>query len=81
MYILPIAPSSLTNLYLQVLFDENKQKFLNPWLVCILKHCGVMRQIPGLTSLPLTLTAKKSTKIKFRTTRYIAILITGIQIL
>ena len=47
-------------------FDENKQKFSNPWLVCIiLKHCGVTRQIPGLTSLLLTLTAKKSTKIKF----------------
>ena len=59
-----------------ILFDENKQKFLNPWLVCILKHRRVTRQIPGLMSLPLTLTAKKSTKI-FRTTRYIAILITG----
>ena len=63
-----------------ILFDENKQKFLNPWLVCILKHRGVTRQIPGLTSLPLTLTAKKSTEI-IRTTRYIAILITGFQIL
>ena len=31
-----------------ILFDENKHKFLNLWLVCILKHCGVMRQIPGL---------------------------------
>ena len=26
-----------------ILFDENKQKFLNPWLVCILKHRGVQR--------------------------------------
>ena len=40
-------------------------KFLNPWLVCILKHRGATRQIPGLTSLPLTVTAKRSTKIKF----------------
>ena len=47
------------------IFDENKQKFLNPWLVCILKHRGVTRQLPGLTSLPLTVTAKKSTKITF----------------
>ena len=35
-------------------FDENKEKFSNPWLL-----------IPELTSLPLTLKAKKSTKIKF----------------
>ena len=61
---------------------ENKQKFLNPWLICILKHHGVMRQIPGLTSLPLTLTARKSTKITFSNDKiYIAILITGFQIL
>ena len=55
----------LRKFYLHGLFEENKQKFLNPWLVCILKHRGVTRQIPGLTSFPLTLTAKKSTKIKF----------------
>ena len=41
------------------------KKFSNPWLVWILKHYGVTRQIPRLTSLPLILTAKKSTKIKF----------------
>ena len=50
-------------LKVSISFDENKQKFLNPWLVCILKYCRVTRQIPGLTSLPLNLTAKKSTKI------------------
>ena len=49
----------------RLLFDENKQKVLNPWLVCILKHSGVTRQLPGLKSLSLTLTAKKSTKITF----------------
>ena len=38
---------------------------LNPWLVSILKRHGVMRQIPCLTSIPLALTAKKCTKIKF----------------
>ena len=44
---------------------KNKQKFSNPWLVCILKHPGVMRQIPRLTALPSTLRAKISTKIFF----------------
>ena len=39
--------------------------YRSPWLVYILKHPGVMRQLPGLTSLPSTLTAKMSTKIKF----------------
>ena len=38
---------------------KNKQKFSNPWLVYTLKHPGVIRQIPGLTSLPSTLTEKK----------------------
>ena len=42
-----------------VLFDVNKQKFSNSWLVCTLKHPGVTKQIPGLTALPSTLTAKK----------------------
>ena len=55
----------LRKFYLHGLFDKNKQKFLNPWLVCILKHRGVTRQIPGLMSLPLNLTAERSTKIKF----------------
>ena len=38
-------------------------------------------QIPGLTSLPLTLTAKKSSKIKFSAdfTRYITIFLMSIQ--
>ena len=38
---------------------KTKQKFSNPWVVCILKHTGVMRQISGLTSLPSTLKSKK----------------------
>ena len=33
-------------------------KFSNSCLVCTLKHAGVTKQIPGLTSLP-SLTAKK----------------------
>ena len=46
-------------------FEPKNRIFLNPWPVCILKHRGVTRQIPGLTPIPLTLTAKKSTKMKF----------------
>ena len=46
---------------IMVLFNANKQKFSNLQRVCILKHSGV----PTMTSLPSTLTAKKSTKIKF----------------
>ena len=47
------------------LMKMNMQKFSNPRLVRVLKHPGVMRQIPGLTSLPSTSTAKKSAKITF----------------
>ena len=48
----------------KLLFDENKEKFPNPWLVYTLKHLGVMRQIStGLTSLPSTLKSENSTKI------------------
>ena len=35
-------------------------------LIAVCKR-SIMRQIPGLTSLPSTLTAKKSTKIRFPT--------------
>ena len=41
------------------------KKFSYSRLVCILKHPGVMRQIPGVKSLPSTSKAKKSTKITF----------------
>ena len=45
--------------------DENKQKFSNSWLVCILKRRGVVTQIPSLTSLLLIFAAKTSMKIIF----------------
>ena len=52
-------------------------KFSNPWLLCILKHPGVMKTIPGLTLLPSSVRAKTSTKITFSAYNFYIIIFFG----